>query len=84
MNGTTLSRIQELFSGMVELLSKTNGVGFWVFMAGFIILLIVIAAIVIKLLVSLIKLIPSLTVGQFIKLLIAFALVLIVVGIFLP
>lgn len=84
MNETTLSKIQELFNGIVELLSKASGVGFWIFMAGFTILLVVLIALAIRFIISLIKIIPNLTVGQFIKLIVALGIVLIMVGIFLP
>lgn len=84
MSEATISKVQELFANIAALFSRIGGVGFWLFMAGFVLILIMLAALVLKLLIAIAKAIPNLTVGQFIKLMLALALVLIIVGLFIP
>jgi hypothetical protein len=84
MNETTISRIQELFSALAEFFSKLSGIGLWFFMVGFFLLLLLAGIILLKALIAVLKIIPNLTVGQFIKLLLVVALVLMIAGLFIP
>ena len=83
MAGDTLAKISEFMGQLGGLLSKMSGIGFWLFLAGFTLLAILGIIALSKLLVNLAKIIPNLTLGQFIKFIVAVALVLIVVGIFI-
>lgn len=84
MSEATLSRVQEMLLRIAEFFSRLSGIGYWLFLAGFTLLLILIGVLVIKVLVYALKIIPNLTIGQFIKLLLVIAVVLIVVGLFIP
>jgi hypothetical protein len=64
--------------------SSISGVGFWVFLVGFTLILLVVAALFIKLLITLVKLIPNMTVGQFLKFIVVMGVVLVVMGLFIP
>lgn len=80
----TLSKISDFVSQLSALLSRVSGVGFWLFMLGIALLAILLFAIVIKLLIHLVKILPNLTIGQFIKFVLVLAVILIVVGLFVP
>ncbi|MEM4481833.1 MAG: hypothetical protein QXK88_05550 [Desulfurococcaceae archaeon] len=84
MNQDTISKISQFLSGFSELLFKVNGIGFWLFVGGFVLLMILIGALALKVILSLVKAIPNLTIGQFIKLILVLSVVLIISGLFMP
>jgi hypothetical protein len=81
---TTVNTIVAFLERLVSVFSSVSGVGFWVFLVGFTLILLVVAALFIKLLITLVKLIPNMTVGQFLKLIVVMGIVLIVAGFFIP
>ncbi|MEM4881839.1 MAG: hypothetical protein QXP89_06970 [Desulfurococcaceae archaeon] len=84
VNEMTLSRISDFVSQLGALLSKVSGIGFWLFMLGIALLAVLLFAVVIKLLIHLVKILPNLTIGQFIKFVLVLAVILIVAGLFVP
>lgn len=84
MNQATLAKISEFLSSFAELLFKMSGLGFWLFVGGFILLLVLFAVLVAKSVLIIVRAIPNLTISQFIKLIVVLALVLIVTGLLVP
>jgi hypothetical protein len=80
---TTLSKISEFISSIVSSLSSAHGIGYWLFVAGFVILILMATVILLKLFIMAVKAIPNMTIRQFIKFMVALALVLMIAGIFL-
>jgi uncharacterized membrane protein len=80
MNGETLARISQVLESIIAALSRLKGAGYWLFIAGLAILGIVGLILLAKLIVMVIRIIPNLTVGQFVKLLIITAVILIIAG----
>jgi len=81
---TTISTVVAFLEKLAGVFSSVSGVGFWVFLAGFTLILLVGTALFIKLLITLVKLIPNMTVGQFLKFIVIMGVVLVVVGLFIP
>jgi len=81
---TTISTIVAFLEKLAGVFSSISGVGFWVFLVGFTLILLVVAALFIKLLITLVKLIPNMTVGQFLKFIVVMGVVLVVMGLFIP
>jgi len=71
----------EKFAGA---LSSVSGVGFWLFLVGFMLILLIAAAFLVRLLVNLVRLIPNMTVNQFLRFVLAVGIVLMIAGLFLP
>ncbi len=84
MSKTTISTIVAFLEKLAGVFSSISGVGFWVFLVGFTLILLVVAALFIKLLITLVKLIPNMTVGQFLKFIVVMGVVLVVMGLFIP
>ncbi|MCC6041713.1 MAG: hypothetical protein LM554_00990 [Desulfurococcaceae archaeon] len=80
MNGETLARISQVLEPIIAALSRLKGAGYWLFIAGLAILGIVGLILLVKLIVVVIRIIPNLTVSQFVKLLIITAVILIIAG----
>ncbi|MEL9909241.1 MAG: hypothetical protein QXP97_04375 [Desulfurococcus sp.] len=79
-----LDKISSVLNGFFTVLSGINGVGVWLFLTGFTILMIIGLSIAITILIRAVKEIPNLTVSQFIKLTVVTAIVLMIIGIFIP
>lgn len=79
-----LDKISNVLNGFFTVLSGINGVGVWLFLTGFTILMIIGLSIAITILIRAVKEIPNLTVSQFIKLTVITAIVLMIIGIFIP
>lgn len=79
-----LDKISSVLKGFFTVLSGINGVGVWLFLTGFTILMIIGLSIAITILIRAVKEIPNLTVSQFIKLTVITAIVLMIIGIFIP
>ncbi|MEM4718227.1 MAG: hypothetical protein QXE81_05660 [Desulfurococcaceae archaeon] len=84
MGSETLAKIGEFMNGLIRLLTGLSGIGFWLFVAGFILLIFLGLVVLGRLFYAVIRTIPNMTVGQFVKFIVVLAVVLIVVGIFLP
>lgn len=84
MNEVALSRVLEFLNQLGAILSKTSGVGLWLFVTGLTLLAILVMAVVVKLLVNLVKVLPNLTVGQFVKFVLALGVILVVLGLIVP
>ena len=84
MSKTTINTIVAFLEKLAGVFSSISGVGFWVFLVGFTLILLVVAALFIKLLITLVKLIPNMTVGQFLKFIVVMGVVLVVMGLFIP
>jgi uncharacterized membrane protein len=83
MNSETLAKISQILEPLVTALSRLKGAGYWLFIAGLAILGIVGLILLAKLIVVAIRVIPNLTVSQFVKLLIITAVILIIAGLFI-
>jgi len=81
---TTINTIVAFLEKLAGVFSSISGVGFWVFLVGFTLILLVVAALFIKLLITLVKLIPNMTVGQFLKFIVIMGVILVVMGLFIP
>ncbi|AFL65977.1 hypothetical protein [Desulfurococcus amylolyticus] len=79
-----IDKISNVLNGFFTVLSGINGVGVWLFLTGFTILMIIGLSIAITVLIRAVKEIPNLTVSQFIKLTVITAIVLMIIGIFIP
>ncbi|ACL11767.1 hypothetical protein [Desulfurococcus amylolyticus] len=79
-----IDKISNVLNGFFTVLSGINGVGVWLFLIGFTILMIIGLSIAITILIRAVKEIPNLTVSQFIKLTVITAIVLMIIGIFIP
>lgn len=84
MNETAINRIIEFMTRLGNVFVRLNGIGFWLFITGFTILMIIVIAIIVKLFINLVRLIPNLTISQFIKLLLVLAVVLMIMGFIAP
>ncbi|MEM0099777.1 MAG: hypothetical protein QXS24_02405 [Desulfurococcaceae archaeon] len=84
MAASTISKVGEFMGKFIELLSGFSGIGFWLFVVGFTLLLILVTVIFIKFLVVVLKAIPNMTISQFVKFILALALALMIIGIFMP
>lgn len=85
MNQAALSRVLEFLNQLVgTIVSGTSGIGLWLFITGLALLAILVLAIVIKLLVNLVKILPNLTIGQFVKFVLVFGIILVVLGLIVP
>ena len=84
MSKTTINTIVAFLEKLAGVFSSISGVGFWVFLVGFTLILLVVAALFIKLLITLVKLIPNMTVGQFLKFIVIMGVILVVMGLFIP
>lgn len=84
MGSETLAKIGELMNGLVNLLSGLSGIGFWLFVAGFILLIFLGLVVLGRLFYLVIRAIPNMTVNQFVKFVVVLAVVLMIAGIFLP
>ncbi len=84
MSTATIAKVQEVLAKFMELLSGMSGIGIWLFIVGFVLIIILVAALVLKAIVALVRIIPNLTVGQFVKLIIVLALVLMIAGLLIP
>jgi len=69
---------------LVNAFSSVSGVGFWLFIVGFVILLLIGVAFLARILVNLIRLIPNMTINQFLRFILVIGIVLIIVGLFVP
>jgi hypothetical protein len=81
--GATIERISEFMAKLGESLAGIQGVGYWLFLAGFTILVLVVAVLFLRILIVAIREIPNMTVKQFIKFMLALSIVLMAVAIFL-
>jgi len=79
-----LEKLSAILSGLSSIAVNVSGVGVWLFIAGFIILAVIMFSLALIILVRAIKTLPNLTVSQFLKLMIATAIVLMIAGIVLP
>lgn len=84
MSEATLSKVSEFLSQLGVLLSKASGLGFWLFILGFALLALLAMVLVVKLIISLIRILPNLTVGQFVKFVLVLGALLMVLGLFMP
>jgi len=79
-----LEKLSAILSGLSSIAVNVSGVGVWLFIAGFIILAVIMFSLALIILVRAIKTLPNLTVSQFLKLMIATAIVLMIAGVVLP
>ncbi len=83
MNTPTISKISEFIARIGESLASMQGIGYWLFLAGFIILVVMATVLFIRILIVAIREIPNMTVKQFIKFMLALALILMITGLFI-
>jgi RsiW-degrading membrane proteinase PrsW (M82 family) len=69
---------------LASVFSSVSGIGFWLFLVGFTLILLIAAAFLVRVLVNLIKLIPNMTTSQFLRFILAAGIILVVVGLFIP
>jgi len=79
-----LEKLSAILSGLSNIVINVSGIGVWLFIAGFIILAVIMFSLALIILVRAIKTLPNLTVSQFLKLMIATAIVLMIAGIIVP
>ncbi|MET1159968.1 MAG: hypothetical protein ABWW65_03315 [Thermoprotei archaeon] len=79
-----LETLQEIGSAIANALGGLKGIGAALVVAGLAILLIIGASIGIYLFIRLIKQIPNMTIWEFVKFTVIFAVALVVIGIVLP
>lgn len=83
MNTPTISKISEFIAKLGENLASMQGIGYWLFLAGFTILVVMATVLFIRILIVAIREIPNMTVKQFIKFMLALALILMITGLFI-
>jgi len=79
-----LEKLSAILSGLSNIAINVSGIGVWLFIAGFIILAVIMFSLALIILVRAIKTLPNLTVSQFLRLMIATAIVLMIAGIIIP
>jgi len=79
-----LEKLSTILSGLSNIAVNVSGIGVWLFIAGFVILAVIMFSLALIILVRAIKTLPNLTVSQFLKLMIATAIVLMIAGVVLP
>jgi len=79
-----LEKLSAILSGLSNIAINVSGIGVWLFIAGFIILAVIMFSLALIILVRTIKTLPNLTVSQFLKLMIVTAIVLMIAGIIIP
>jgi len=79
-----LEKLSAILSGLSNIVINVSGIGVWLFIAGFIIPAVIMFSLALIILVRAIKTLPNLTVSQFLKLMIATAIVLMIAGIIVP
>jgi len=79
-----LEKLSAILSGLSSITVNVSGIGVWLFIAGFIILAVIMFSLALIILVRAIKALPNLTVSQFLKLMIVTAIVLMIAGVVLP
>jgi len=79
-----LEKLSAILSGLSNIAVNVSGIGVWLFIAGFIILAVIMFSLALIILVRVIKTLPNLTVSQFLKLMIVTAIVLMIAGVVLP
>jgi len=79
-----LEKLSAILSGLSNIAINVSGIGIWLFIAGFVILAVIMLSLALVILVRAIKILPTLTVSQFLKLMIVTAIVLMIAGIIVP
>ncbi|ADV65343.1 hypothetical protein [Desulfurococcus mucosus] len=79
-----VEKIGAAVNALVSALGKVSGVGTWLFLAGFVILLVIGFSMALTLLIRALKELPNLTVSQFLKLTVITAIALMIIGLVIP
>jgi hypothetical protein len=82
MSGSTA--IVAFLERLASAFSNVSGIGFWLFLVGFTLIILIAVAFLVKILINLIKLIPNMTISQFLRFILAVGIVLVIAGLFIP
>lgn len=79
-----VDKISPVIEALASAFSKVSGIGVWMFLAGFTILLVIGFSLALVVFIRALKELPNLTVSQFLKLTVALAVILMIAGLIIP